>query len=212
MPLAAMIVQNPAPMTTPTTIGTAMRNAPSTSVLGPMTRRRTAYALALAVRGLLVRRRTGEGRRRRLGERRLLGLRLGLGGGRLLRRGLFVDRRAGECGGGRHGRARAAFTADRLGRTDDGACDLPDRVLPEAGSREQLLGAVLGAGKDRRCLCARPLERLLDLGAGRIRQLGGLVTGLLEQAAALGLRLLELPRGVGVRLREQLPRLVTRGV
>src|SRR6185312_5456267 len=86
------------------------------------------------------------------------------------------------------------------------------RVLTETGCREELLGAMLGAGEDRRRLRARPFERLFDLGTGGVRQFGCLVARLLEQAAALRLGLLELARGVGVRLREELARLVPRGV
>ena len=71
---------------------------------------------------------------------------------------------------------------------------------------------MLGAGEHRAGLRARPLERLLDLGAGGVRELGRLVARLLEQAVALGLRLLQLGGRVGVGLREQLARLVPRGV
>ena len=71
---------------------------------------------------------------------------------------------------------------------------------------------MLRAAENRRSLCARPLEGLLDLGAGRVRQFGGLVARLLEEAAALRLCLLQLARRIGVRLREQLARLVTRRV
>src|SRR4029078_2531083 len=89
---------------------------------------------------------------------------------------------------------------------------LGDRVLPEAGCGEQLLGAVLGTGEDRAGLCTRPLERLLDLGAGRVRQLGGLMTRLLEETVPLRLRLLQLACCIGVRAREELARLVPGGI
>ena len=55
--------------------------------------------------------------------------------------------------------------------------------------------------------CARPLERLLDLGTGGIRQLGRLVARLLEQAGAACLGLAELLRRVAVGVGEQVARL-----
>ena len=51
-----------------------------------------------------------------------------------------------------------------------------------------------GRGRASRRLRARPLERLLDLGAGGVRELGRLVARLLEQAVALA------PRPPGARV------------
>ena len=59
---------------------------------------------------------------------------------------------------------------------------------------QQLLGALLRALQDEAALRARPLERLLDLGAGGVGELGGLVARLLEQPVAAGLGLAELLR------------------
>ena len=115
------------------------------------------------------------------------------------------------AGGWRRRRRRLAL-AGLLGGARRSPRDLRDRGLAETGCGEQLLGAVLGAGEDRRRLRARPLERLLDLGAGGVRELGRLVAGLLEQAVAARLRLLQLARRVGVRLGEQLAGLVAGGV
>src|SRR5205085_1349283 len=64
--------------------------------------------------------------------------------------------------------------------------------------------------EDRRGLRARPLERRLDLGPRRVRQLRGLVARLLEEPRALRLRLAELGLRLGVRLRDDLPRLLVR--
>jgi hypothetical protein len=61
-------------------------------------------------------------------------------------------------------------------------------------------------------LRACPLERLLDLGAGCVRELGGLVARLLEEAAPAGLGLAELARRLGLRLLDQLAGLGLRGV
>src|SRR5207248_1617156 len=58
-------------------------------------------------------------------------------------------------------------------------------------------------------LRAGPLERLLDLGAGGVRQLGRLVPRLLEETRAARLGLLQLPRCVLVRGRDELARLRT---
>ena len=57
-------------------------------------------------------------------------------------------------------------------------------------------------------LCARPLERLLDLGPRRVRQLGGLVASLLEQPGATRLCLAELLARLTVRVGDELPGLV----
>jgi len=69
--------------------------------------------------------------------------------------------------------ARAA-SDDRLGHP-------VDRLVTEARGAEQLLCALLGPADDDGRLRASPFERLLDLGADGVRQLGGLVTSLLEQ-------------------------------
>ena len=175
-----------------------------------------AYGSELGL--LLVRRPVVVGRRRgRVAESG--------GGGGAGRGGRLGDR--GSCAGGsgagggggtaaglrtRRGRLRAACLAGALGRPHDRARDLADRVLAETGGGEQLLGAVLGTGEHGARLRARPFERLLDLGAGGVRELGRLVARLLEQAAALGLGLLQLARRVGMGLREELARLVPRGV
>ena len=94
------------------------------------------------------------------------------------------DRRAGE-----RGRRRGLLGPGRLGcglrRLHDRTGDLGDRVLPEPGGGEQLLGAVLRAGEHCARLGARPFERLLDLGAGGVRELGRLMARLLEQPVAL---------------------------
>ena len=139
-----------------------------------------------------------------------------------------VARRGGAAGaGGRAGAGgaagRATASAGRAGppRAASVVCsaDLTiasatcgDPLLAETGCREQLLGAVLGAGEDRRRLGAGPLERLLDLGARGVRELGRLVARLLEEARGAGLGLLDLLRGLEIRLREQLARLVLGGV
>ena len=110
---------------------------------------------------------------------------------------------SGCCGGGDSGgappdrqcccgRLRAGLLADVLGGPHDRLGDLADRVLAETGGREQLLGAVLRAGEDRARLRPRPLERLLDLGAGGVGQVGRLVPRLLEQPVPPGLGLLQL--------------------
>ncbi len=72
---------------------------------------------------------------------------------------------------------------------DDRLADALDLVLAEPCRCEQLLGARLSAAEDRGSLCARPFQRLLDLGTGRVRQLGRLMARLFEQAVALSLGL-----------------------
>ena len=73
----------------------------------------------------------------------------------------------------------------RLGRSlrggDDRLGHPVDRVVAQAGRAEQLLGAFLRTADDHAGLRARPLERLLDLGADRVRELGRLMARLLEQ-------------------------------
>ena len=66
--------------------------------------------------------------------------------------------------------------------------------------------------EDRGGLRARPLERLLDLGAGGVRQLGRLVARLLEHPVSARLRFTELLRCLAVRVCEQFPDLVPRAV
>ena len=81
-----------------------------------------------------------------------------------------------------------------LRRPDDRVGNARDRLVAEPCRRQQLLGALLCADHDRVRLGARPLERLLHLGAGRVRELGRLVARLLEQLGAAGLGLAELLR------------------
>ena len=69
---------------------------------------------------------------------------------------------------------------------------------------EKLLGAHARTGDDDVCLCPGPLQRLLDLRARCVRELGGLVPRLLEEAGALGLGVAELLARVAVGLREDL--------
>src|SRR5205814_5965314 len=88
--------------------------------------------------------------------------------------------------------------------------DLTDGRLAETRRPEQLLGAMLRARENRRGLRPRPLERLLDLRAGRVRQLRRLVSGLLEEPRALRLGLPELGPRLGVRPRDDLVRLLLR--
>ena len=88
---------------------------------------------------------------------------------------------------------RRSGAAARLGGCFGGCNDRVDRpgerLVAEPGCGKQLLGTLLGTGEDGARLGAGPLERLLDLGAGGVRQLGCLVACLLEQtcAACLGL-------------------------
>ena len=67
---------------------------------------------------------------------------------------------------------------------------------------------MLGAGEHGSGLGARPLEGLLDLCAGGVRELGRLVTGLLEEASGPCLGLLDLLRRLELGLRTELARLV----
>ena len=108
----------------------------------------------------------------------MLGLRRGFGG-RVYRRAQRRRPFGSSAAGGLSRRFDGVH--DRLG-------DTPDRLVAETGGAEELLGAVLGAPDDRGRLRPRPLERLLDLGAGGVRQLGRLVTGLLEQPAPIATR------------------------
>ncbi len=83
---------------------------------------------------------------------------------------------------------------------------------PEAGCAEQLLGAFLGAADDHAGLRARPLERLLDLGADRVRELGRLVARLLEQPRRSSLGLRDLLRRLLLGLLQRLAGLALGGV
>ena len=87
-----------------------------------------------------------------------------------------------------------------------------NRLVAVPGRREELLGAHASALDDHVGLRARPLERLLDLGPGRVRELGGLVARLLEEPCAARLRLPHLGRRVAVGVRKDLaglgPRLI----
>ena len=138
-------------------------------------------------------------------QRRVVQRRHGRWRGRRRRRGRSRGARDGLC---RPGGTSAGRLGGLLGRPDDRVCDLRDPLLAETGSGEQLLGAVLGAGEDRGRLGACPLQRLLDLGAGGVRELGRLVARLLEQTGGAGLGLLDLLRRLEVGLGEQLARLV----
>ena len=84
--------------------------------------------------------------------------------------------------------------------------------LAVAGRGEELLGAHARALDDDVGLRAGPLERLLDLGAGGVRQLGRLVAGLLEETVAARLGVMELGAGIPVRLRQDLARLGLRAM
>src|SRR5262249_19039097 len=136
---------------------------------------RLACAVVFARRTVDRVQRTGRrwaGRARPRG-RRLLGLVL-LGGGF----GLCFDgprfaqlrRRRAR----RRRRGAAPRPRGRLGGSDYRLRDTADRVLSEPCRPEQLLGTLLRPVDDRGSLAARPLERLLDLGASGIRQLGRL--------------------------------------
>jgi hypothetical protein len=81
-------------------------------------------------------------------------------------------------------------------------------LVAETRRREEALSALLGAEDDRGRLRPRPLERLLDLGARRVRELGGVVARLLEQPVAARLGLAELLVALALRVGEQLARLV----
>ena len=137
----------------------------------------------------------------------------GLGLGLELRRGRDPRRcRCGSCGLRCSAGAAAARLGGCLGCGEDRLGHFGERLRAETGCGEELLGALLGAREDRAGLCAGPLERLLDLGAGGVRQLGCLVARLLQQAGAARLGLAELGRRVAVRVREQLAGLGLGGV
>ena len=69
----------------------------------------------------------------------------------------------------------AAAQASAEASRSKGTTPAPTAPPAEPGRGEKLLGALLGAREDRAGLGAGPLERLLDLGAGGVRQLGRLV-------------------------------------
>src|SRR5581483_8842124 len=135
----------------------------------------------------------------------LFGLRLGLGlcflGLRLRLRRRGLDQRRRGAAGLRNRRVR---------RVEERLRDLRELVAAETGGGQQLLGAFLRALQRGSGLRARPVEGLVDLGAHRVRELGGLVPRLLEQPGAARLGLAHLRGGVAVRVREQLARLVLR--
>src|SRR5439155_7733179 len=110
------------------------------------------------------------------------------------------------------GPARAGRLRRALGRADDRLDRLCDRGFAVTGRREQLLGSHARALHDDLRLGAGPFERLLHLGASRVRELRGLMARLLEEAGAPGLRLAELLRRVAVSPAEDLSGLVARGV
>src|SRR4051812_26643656 len=108
---------------------------------------------------------------------------------------------------------RAAARVRRgVSRSDDRLRDALDRLVAETGSAEQLLGTLLRTADDRGGLTTRPLERLFDLGAGRVRELGRLVSCLLQQPRRARLGLGDLLRGLLLRLLGRLPRLALGGV
>ena len=118
--------------------------------------------------------------------------------------GRSLDRRRGDRLSRTRRGGRAGGTGDlAVVRIDDRLHDLADRGLAEAGGSEQLLGALLRTGHDGGRLRAGPLERLLDLGPGGVRELGRLVPRLLEQPVPARLGLAQLARRVGVGLAEQ---------
>ena len=199
-----MIAYGPSPAASDTT-GTATRNAASMAVRGPKTRRmRRAYGSESVRSGPSA---SGASPRRRAGRDGGGDDEDGCGRPRLRRL-----RRRGRGGERRCRRLRTRLLGRALGGLDDRGRNRADRLLAEAGGGEKLLGAVLRAGEDGAALCTRPLERLLDLCACCVRELGRLVARLLEEPVALGLRLLQLAGRFGVRLREQLARLVPCGV
>jgi len=108
--------------------------------------------------------------------------------------------RLGLCSPGRLGAL--------LGGLDDRIGNLGRRSLAETRGREELLRALLGSGDDRRRLRTCPFECLFDLGAGRVRELGRLVTRLLEQARAARLCLAKFLCRFLVRFGEELASLV----
>ncbi len=79
------------------------------------------------------------------------------------------------------------------------------------GGREELLCALLGTRHDGSRLGPGPLERLLDLGARRVGELGRVVARLLEQPGRPRLGLAQLATRLLVRLGDDVPRLALRG-
>src|SRR5438552_16019861 len=149
---------------------TYQRRPTSSAITGTATRNAASTTVRGPKSGLMCRR-----LRLRLGRLRALGLGRHLG----------TCRRAGERGRRRE-RARLARL---LRRAHDRGGYLGDRLLSQPGGGEQLLRALLGAADDDARLIPSPLQRLLDLCAGGIRQLGRLMTRLLDEpgAACLGL-------------------------
>ena len=86
-----------------------------------------------------------------------------------------------------------------------------DRGVAVTGGREELLRTHAGTLDDDVGLGARPLERLLDLGPGGVRELRGLVARLLGETVSAALGLAQLGGRVAVCLREDLAGLLARG-
>src|SRR5829696_165706 len=100
----------------------------------------------------------------------------------------------------------------RLRCADDGVDRFLDGRLAVTGCGQKLLGAHTRPLDDDLGLRSGPLESLLDLGAGGVRQPGRLVARLLEEPVAARLGVVELRARVAVRLRQDLARLVSRGI
>ena len=101
---------------------------------------------------------------------------------RRLRVGLARGLGLGRGGHGARSWADGGAGTGRLGGLDDRVDGLVDRGIAVPGCGQQLLGAHARPLDDDVGLRASPFERLLDLGARRIRQLGRLVAGLLRGA------------------------------
>ena len=99
-----------------------------------------------------------------------------------------------------------------VGGADDRLGDACDLGLAETGGGQELLGSLLRAGHDRGGLGAGPLERLLDFGAGGVRELGRLMACLLDEPGGARLGLANLLGHVALCVLEQLARLVPGGV
>ena len=97
-------------------------------------------------------------------------------------------------------------------RLDDRVGDAGESLVAETRSCEQLLRALLSARHDRVGLRAGPLERLLELGPGGVRELRRLVTRLLEEPRPASLGFAQLLRRLAVRIGEELAGVVTRRV
>ena len=126
--------------------------------------------------------------------------------------GLRDDGRTGGPGAaGLRRRHRAGLPATpglAVGGADDRLGDARDLGLTETGGGQKLLGTLLRAGHDRRGLGAGPLQRLLDLGASGVRELGRLMACLLDEPRGARLGLANLLGHVALCVLEQLARLV----